>query len=169
MNTLNFKLTHGKMNMSLITFFHTCPLIGTTWYNYVISRGHFYPILPIWRKIGLPVYVNRFACNIVRFFTPIQDSCWHRLRLSTLQTRMVLATRRSGAAFSIRSTWCGWRLSMWKRRAVQNFGNMQVGIWGHSTKRSQLQMPYMNVVCGVQRLRYGTVLELGKTNKYITK
>ena len=63
MNTLNFKLTHGKMNMSLITFFHTCHRIGTTWYNYVISRGHFYTILPIWRKIGLPVYVNRFACK----------------------------------------------------------------------------------------------------------
>ena len=63
MNTLNFRLTHGKINMSLITFFHTCHHIGTTWYNYVISRGHFYPILPIWRKIGLPVYVNRFACK----------------------------------------------------------------------------------------------------------
>lgn len=63
MNTLNFRLIHGKINMSLITFFHTCHHIGTTWYNYVISRGHFYPILPISRKIGLPVYVNRFACK----------------------------------------------------------------------------------------------------------
>ena len=72
----------------------------------MISQGHFYPIFPIWLKIRLRSI--DLLVNIVRFFTPIQDSCWHGLRLSTLQTRMVLATRRSGAAFSIRSTWCGW-------------------------------------------------------------
>lgn len=143
MNTLNFKLTHGKMNMSLITFFHTCHQIGTSMWS---AEDISIPSFPFGAKLGYQFTSIDLLVNIVRFFTPIQDSCWHRLRLSTLQTRMVLATRRSGAAFSIRSTWCGWRLSMWKRRAVQNFGNIQVGKWGHSTKRSQLQMPYIRLM-----------------------